>query len=43
MKNESQIEQKKIYTAPKMDVVEIKHQVNLLQESNCPGYCNEAN
>ena len=29
MKNE--IEQKKEYSAPKMDAVEVKHQLNLLQ------------
>lgn len=35
---------KKEYSTPKMEVVELKHEVNLLQDSsNCPPpyYCHE--
>jgi len=35
MKNESQLEQtKKSYNAPQMEIVELKHQTNLLQDSD---------
>lgn len=30
------MEQKKAYNAPEMKVVELKHQVNLLQDSDLP-------
>lgn len=39
MKNEKELEMKKSYTAPKMNVVELKHETNLLQDS-CPGGYN---
>ena len=41
MKKENILETKKLYTAPKMDVVELKHGTNLLQCSDGSGLeCN---
>ena len=45
MKNETQTEQKKKYTAPTMEVVKINNQTNLLCSSDPsdPTYCSEIN
>ena len=43
MKNETQTEQKKSYTAPTMEVVKINNQTNLLScsDPSDPTYCDE--
>ena len=46
MKNENQLktEQKKPYSAPEMEIVEISHQKKLLEGSPCIGYyCKDIN
>ena len=35
----NKIEQKKEYTAPQMEIVEMNNQTSLLEGSPCDGYC----
>ena len=41
MTNEN--EQKKEYTAPQMEIVEMNHQTSLLEGSPCDGFCGQGN